>query len=139
MKDELKIFIGISKVKKAISFKIRKILLKYELTELQFGVLEAIYTRGDLTVGEIQQKVLTTGGTIPIVVKNLEKKNYIVTERDKLDKRKVILKLTDSGRILIDEIFPKVDKVIEDSFKILDASEKDFMIKLLKRIVMKGE
>lgn len=133
MKEELKIFIGISKLRKAIGCSIRKILLKYELTELQFAVLEAIFSKGDLTVGEVQERVLTTGGTIPVIVKNLEKKNYIVTEKHKTDKRKVVLKLTTEGRELIEEIFPKVERVIVKSFDSFNKDEKTFMVETLKK------
>lgn len=40
---------------------------KYGLTTSQFGVLVALYHKGSLSVGEVQEKILSTSGTIPVI------------------------------------------------------------------------
>ncbi|WP_455717309.1 MarR family winged helix-turn-helix transcriptional regulator, partial [Anaerosporobacter sp.] len=46
---------------------------KSNLTPTQFGVLEALYNKGDLRICELIEKILTTSGNITVVIKNLEK------------------------------------------------------------------
>ena len=45
---------------------------KYGLTLPQFAVLEALYHKGDLSVGELKESVLSTDGTIPVVTRHLK-------------------------------------------------------------------
>lgn len=137
MNKELNIFIGISRIKKQIGFEVRKILSNYDLTESQFAVLEVLYSKGELTIGEVQDKVLTTSGNIPIVVKNLEKIGYILKSQDELDKRKFILSLTESGEKIIGELAPIVNDVIIKIVGRIDENEQENMLVLLKKISKK--
>ena len=132
---QLKIFIGISKARKKIGARSNKLFLKYGLTEAQFGVLEAIYNKGPLSVGEIQEKILSSSGTIPVIIKNLEKRQLLIKEKDKLDKRKFIIRITEDGRKLMDEVFPQnreiICQMIDGS---LNKDEQELLLNLLKKI-----
>ena len=44
-----------------------------ELSLTQFAVLEALYHLGPMSLSDIAQKVLTTGGNLTMVARNLEK------------------------------------------------------------------
>ena len=55
-KIELKIFIGMSRAINKINRATNKIYTKYGLTSGQFAVLEVLYHKGDLSVGEVQEK-----------------------------------------------------------------------------------
>lgn len=134
MDKELNIFIGISRIKKQISCDVRKILIDYDLTESQFAVLEAIYYKGELTIGEIQDKILTTSGNIAIVLKNLEKREYVKKHQDFVDKRKFFLNLTETGKELIERLAPVVHRKIVNIIGCLNKEEQDILLKLLKKI-----
>lgn len=133
-KKELNIFIGISRARKKVSEKSNRLFMEYNLTESQFAVLEVLYHKGALSIGEIQKKILSSSGTIPVVIRNLEKRNYITRNQDEKDKRKYIIDITLDGKKLIDEIFPKNEKIIKEIFNVLDDNEKNEFIKLLKKI-----
>ncbi|WP_235899151.1 MarR family transcriptional regulator [Suipraeoptans intestinalis] len=47
------------------------------MTLSQFAVLEALYSKGDLTVGEVREKILSSVGTIPVIVNNLVGRGYV--------------------------------------------------------------
>lgn len=134
MNKELNIFIGISRIKKQIGFELRKILSNYDLTESQFAVLEALFSKGELTIGEVQDKVLSTSGNIPVVVKNLEKSGYVLKRQDEIDKRKFILSLTESGEKIIGELAPIVNNMIIKLIGRLDEKEQASLLSLLKKI-----
>ena len=69
---------------------------KYGLTLPQFAVLEALYHKGDLSVGELKESVLSTDGTIPVVTRHLKQQGLIVGTTDSKDRRRTIMTLTKS-------------------------------------------
>jgi MarR family transcriptional regulator, 2-MHQ and catechol-resistance regulon repressor len=103
------------------------------LTISQFGVLEALYNKGDLRIGEIMQKILTTSGNITVVIKNLEKDGFIKKNPDPLDKRSTIISITDKGINTIEEILPEHIKNINNIFSILTDEEKLVLKEILKK------
>lgn len=74
------------------------------LTLSQFGVLEALYNKGCLSVGEVKRLVLSSDGTMPVVVRNLVKAGLIVRRQDVADHRRYLLELTDKGRAVVEPL-----------------------------------
>ena len=96
-KTELKILIGLHRNVNAIDKKTSKIAAEYNLTFSQFMVLEALYSKGDMSVGEVRERILSSVGTIPLIVNNLVKRNYVERLTDEKDRRVCILHLTKDG------------------------------------------
>lgn len=132
-KVELKIFIGMSRALNKINRATNKVYTKYGLTSGQFAVLEALYHKGDLSVGEVQEKVLTTSGTIPVIVRNLEKEGLLEKTTDEKDKRRFILHITEKGRDLMDLAYPENEKVIISMMDIWTKAEQDQILKYMKK------
>lgn len=103
------------------------------LTSSQFAVLEALYNKGDLRIWELIEKILTTSGNITVVIKNLEKDEFIRKYSDPEDKRSMIISITDKGRKIMDDIFPKHVENINEIFSILTIEEKLELKKILKK------
>jgi Transcriptional regulators len=103
------------------------------LTSSQFAVLEALYNKGDLRICELIEKILTTSGNITVVIKNLEKDEFIRKYSDPEDKRSMIISITDKGRKIMDDIFPKHVENINEIFSILTVEEKLELKKILKK------
>jgi MarR family 2-MHQ and catechol resistance regulon transcriptional repressor len=76
------------------------------LTLTQFAVLEALYHLGPLSLSDIAQKILTTGGNLTMVVGNLEKQGLANRQKSPQDHRVLIVSLTPRGKALIHRIFP---------------------------------
>lgn len=122
---QLKIFIGMSRTLNKINNATNKIYNKYGLTSGQFAVLEALYHKGDLSVGEVQERILSTSGTIPVIVKNLEKRSLLEKKQDSQDKRRYILHITDKGRDLLDKVYPENKKIIVSMINVWDEKEQE--------------
>ncbi|WP_291650756.1 MarR family transcriptional regulator [Clostridium sp.] len=103
------------------------------LTTAQFGVLEALYNKGNLKICELIEKILTTSGNITVVIKNLEKDGLIKRIEDPNDKRSCIISLTDKGKDTIENILPYHIKNIENIFSILTDEEKITLKNILKK------
>lgn len=107
---------------------------KSGLTISQFGVLEALYNKGDLRICEIIEKILTTSGNITVVIKNLEKEGFIKKNPDPLDKRSTIISITDKGKNIVEEILPKHINNINNIFSVLTDEEKILLKSMLKSL-----
>ena len=116
-----------------------KLILKHDLTLGQFAVMEALYSKGRLSTGEVMEKILTTSGNIPVIVKNLEKDGFITREQDESDKRRFILDLTDKGKDLMDEIVPENLKFMDELISLWDDDEKEELIILMNKFRRKYE
>ena len=132
-KPELKILIGLHRTANAIDRKTAQIASGYGLTLGQFAVLEALYHKGDLTVGQVQDAILSTSGTIPLIVGKLEAQGYLTRRQDAVDRRRWILSLTGEGRALIAEVYPLNEKMILEQMECWTGEEKEVLVSLLQR------
>ena len=121
----------------AINRKTISICTKYGITVSQFAVLEALKSKGELTVGEVRDVILSSEGTIPVVVKNLEKLGYISRRADSNDRRRSFLSLTETGRAIVEEIFPKNMEMIQNEFSVWSEQEKKQLAKILKKFELR--
>ena len=106
---------------------------KSGLTSAQFGVLDALYNKGDLRICELIEKILTTSGNITVVIKNLEKDGLIKRKPDPKDKRSCIIEITEKGKKIMEDIFPEHIKNIESIFEVLTDEEKTTLKAILKK------
>ena len=67
-KTELKILIGLHRNVNAIDKKTSKIAAEYNLTFSQFMVLEVLYSKGDMSVGEVRERIICSVGTFRLIV-----------------------------------------------------------------------
>lgn len=107
---------------------------EWGLTTAQFGVLEALYHKGDLRIAEIIEKTLSTGGNMTVVINNLEKQGLLEKHKDPDDKRATLVRITERGKDLMDDLFPEHIKFIEKTYDVLTMDEKKILITLLKKM-----
>src|SRR5271165_4596847 len=94
-------------------------LLGTGVTLTQFAVLEALYHLGPMSLSDIAQKVLTTGGNLTMVVGNLEKLGLAERQQCAEDRRLLIVVLTARGKALIRKVFPKHAAAIAEFLDVL--------------------
>lgn len=133
-KDKLKILIGLHKNVKELDRRTLDIARSYGLSFSQFMVLEALYSKGNLSIGEVREAILSSVGTISLVVKNLEKMGYVKRKTDENDKRVSILFLTNEGRAVIEKVIPENETMIYDYMKDLSEEETKTLLSLLKKL-----
>lgn len=138
-KKSMAVYISMSRVINTLRRENNKLILKHNLTLGQFAVMEALYSKGRLSTGEVMEKILSTSGNIPVIVKNLEKDGFITREQDASDKRRFILDLTDKGRDLMDEIVPENLKFMDELISLWDDEDKEELIILMNKFRGKYE
>jgi MarR family 2-MHQ and catechol resistance regulon transcriptional repressor len=97
---------------------------QHGLTESQFGVLEALLHIGPMCQKELATKLLKSGGNITMVIDNLEKQQLVERHRDTKDRRFITVHLTDKGRALISEIFPRHAAAVAAEMGVLSGDEQ---------------
>ena len=108
---DLKILIALHRVVNAVDSKTAKLVKAYGLSLGQFAVLEALYHKGEMTVGQVQTH-----------------------KEDENDKRKRLLYITDKGRDIISKVFPKNKEIIIEYFKNMEIDEKKEFLRLMKSL-----
>jgi MarR family transcriptional regulator, 2-MHQ and catechol-resistance regulon repressor len=107
---------------------------EYDLTAPQFGILEALYHLGPLSLGELAEKLLVTGGNVTYVMDRLEAQGLVARERSGDDRRVVRAHLTTKGRQAIEGVFPRHASFVEGLVEGLDPEEKEALRGLLKKL-----
>jgi len=130
----LKLVIGLTRSNNNIRRAESDVLRAAGLTYPQFGVLEALYHKGDLRVCQIIEKTLSTGGNMTVVIQNLIKEGLITRYKDPEDNRAFIVQLTDTGRQLMEDVFPKHIENLNETFAHMTTVEKDQLFLLLKKL-----
>jgi len=105
-----------------------------DLTESQFGTLEALYHLGPMSQTEICSKLLKSGGNTTLVVDNLERHGLVERHRDEHDRRVVMVALTTHGTDLISSIFPIHAAAVADEMAVLTAEEQRQLGALCKKL-----
>jgi MarR family 2-MHQ and catechol resistance regulon transcriptional repressor len=115
---------------KAIAAKVQE----YDLTVPQFGTLEALYHLGPLSLGELADKLLVTGGNVTYVMDRLESRGLVSRYRSSDDRRVVQARLTPEGRDLVAAVFPGHAEYVEHLCRHLEVDEQQELRRLLKQL-----
>ena len=104
-----------------------------DLTQTQFGVLDVLYSKGPMKIGELMDSILATSGNMTVVIRNMEKKGWVTRHTCPDDKRAYLVTLTDAGRQVIEHALPLHIEKIQDTFSVLTEEEQKEFIRLLKK------
>lgn len=131
--DDLNILVRTHRIVKELDRETTHICAAYGLTFPQFMVLEALLHKDCMSVGEIKETILSTNGTIPVIINNLQKMGMVKRIADPEDHRKSLVRLTDEGRNLIEQVCPENEKMFKEKFGIWTKEEKKTLIRLLEK------
>ncbi len=127
------------KASKTLEEIIKKDISSHGMRTSDFTILEALYHKGRQTIRQISEAVLINTGSITYVIDKLENKGLLERSDCAEDRRVVYIQITDKGTKLMDEIFPKHQKVIEDVFEDVSNEHKQILIDVLKKVGNRGE
>lgn len=97
-------------------------------------MLEALHHLGSLSLGDLADKLLVSGGNITYVMDRLEERGLVERERSEEDRRVVKACLTPEGRELIAEVFPDHAAYVRELMDALEPSEEKELRLLLKKL-----
>lgn len=132
--ENLKLFVILNKCTLSVGKKSEKNIRSTGLTVPQFSVLEMLYHKGDLKVGDIIEKSISSVGNISLIIDNLQKLEFVEKRKCKSDGRITYVSLTEKGRNLIAGMWPSHEADLDNIMSVLNSEEKDTLITLLKKL-----
>jgi len=134
---DLKTYLKLTRAADSVRSRVFTSLAKFNLSESQINVLEALINLGPLTQKQLGSKLLMSGGNITMVIDNLEKQDFVTRKRGKPDRRFFTIHLTPRGVAKINEIFPDLCKAVSEEMKILSNKDLAELQRLTKAVGLK--
>ena len=135
----LKLWVVLSRAYSAVAGHAEADIARHELTSAEFGILEALYHRGPLLLGDLQRKILVSSGGVTYLVDRLEEKGLVERQECPEDRRARYAALTPAGRKLIARIFPDHARRIAHAVSGLSRTEQREATALLRKLGMAAE
>jgi MarR family 2-MHQ and catechol resistance regulon transcriptional repressor len=130
----LKLFVVLARSYNAVSERLSESIARHDLTPTEFAILEVLYHKGPLLLGEVQRKILVTSGGITYLVDRLVDKGLVKREACAEDRRARYAVLTPAGTTLIRKIFPQHAEAIEQAVSGLTPAEQRDAVQLLRKL-----
>jgi MarR family transcriptional regulator, 2-MHQ and catechol-resistance regulon repressor len=130
----LKLFIVLERAALTIERRVKEQADLHGLTWTEFEILEAVYNKGPLLLGDIQRKILLTSGGVTYTVDRLAEKGLIRRKECETDRRARYATLTPKGSALIASIFAPMADHIEALMSVLPAREQDEATEMLRKL-----
>jgi len=130
----LKLFVVLSRAHTAVTRITEADIARHGFSPGEFAILEALYHRGPLLLGEVQRKILVSSGGVTYLVDRLVAQGLVERQDCPTDRRARFAALTPAGEELIARIFPAHAEAVERGVRGLSAEEKRTAIRLLRRL-----
>ena len=85
----------------------RRILSNYTITPPQFVALQWLFEHGDMTIGDLSNRMFLAFSTTTDLVDRMEKNSLVKRVRDEHDRRVVRIHLLAEGERVIEEVIDK--------------------------------
>lgn len=105
------------KIDQIVRRKGREILKDFNMTGPQFIALQWLRSEGELTIGELSQKMSLACSTITDLIDRMEKGNLVQRVKDQNDKRVVRIKIEPLGHELVQKVLDKRRLFLADRLK----------------------
>jgi MarR family transcriptional regulator, organic hydroperoxide resistance regulator len=101
----------------------REILSNYTITPPQFVALQWLFEAGDMTIGELSNKMFLACSTTTDLVDRMEKNQLVMRVKDPNDRRVVRIHLLEEGERIIDEVIKIRQAYLQGVLKNFSADE----------------
>jgi DNA-binding MarR family transcriptional regulator len=126
---------SLRRISKALQNYSHEVSNQYGITGPQLWVLKTVFKNGSLPLGELSQKMYLHPSTITGVVDRLEKKGYVSRDRDRQDRRVVMVQLTPKGKRLVKRAPNPVQGKMIHGLRQLRKKKLDFILESVQTLV----
>lgn len=130
----LKLYVVLSRAQRAIGERAQADLEQHGISITEFAIMEALFNKGPLLLGEVQRKILVSSGGITFLVDKLAQRGFVERQACPNDRRARYAALTKKGTALMKEIFPEHAANICEAMAGLSQAEQKEATALLKRL-----
>ncbi len=129
------VMVALRRIIRAIDLHSRFLVNRYGLTGPQLAVLKQIPRDGAVSVGKIARGILLTQATVTGILDRLERRNFVRRQRSEVDKRQVLVSLTDAGREVMLAPPSLLHESFAETFGQLQDWEQTLILASLQRLV----
>jgi MarR family 2-MHQ and catechol resistance regulon transcriptional repressor len=130
----LRLWVALARAHNAVQAHAQADVGRHGLTLAEFAVLEVLFHKGPMLLGEVQRKVLVSSGGVTYLVDRLEKRGLVERRDCRSDRRARYAALTPDGEALITRIFPEHAATITAAVAGLDRDAKRQALRLLREL-----
>ncbi|MGG1677620.1 MarR family winged helix-turn-helix transcriptional regulator [Neobacillus sp. NRS-1170] len=112
----------------------REMLSNYKITPPQFVALQWLFEDGDMTIGDLSNKMYLACSTTTDLVDRMEKNLLVERVKDPSDRRVVRIHLLEEGKRIIDEVIKKRQVYLEEVLDDFSVEEIQFLQKSLMKL-----
>lgn len=109
----------------------RVLLEQYNITPPQFDALVILGRSGDLTIGDLSNRLYLAYSTTTDLVDRLERSEFVVRQRDQVDRRVVRVQLLEKGANLIERVLDARRVYLSGILESLDFDAKGEILRVL--------
>jgi MarR family transcriptional regulator, organic hydroperoxide resistance regulator len=128
IEKELRYIAGIVKQKG------REMLNNYTITPPQFVALQWLFEHGDMTIGDLSNKMYLAFSTTTDLVDRMENNKLVVRVRDDKDRRVVRIHLLEEGERIIAEVIKKRQEYLANILSNFSRDEAGNLAELLNKL-----
>lgn len=132
--EALRLWVVLARSAGAVAKHSERDIARHGLTPGEFAVLEALYHKGPLLLGEVQRKILASSGGVTYLVDRLEAQGLVERRACPGDRRARFAALTGAGETLIGRIFPAHSRAMARAVSGLTPAERRTATELLRKL-----
>ena len=130
-------YVKLFRASESVTSRLSGLISSAGLTFTQFNVLETLYHLGPMRQRELSGKVMRSDGNITMVLRNLEKADLAKREKTAGSGREYTVSLTENGRAVIGELFPRFAEAVAKEMGVLDLDRLATLGDLCRRVGLK--
>ena len=128
------VLVALRRIIRATDLHSRHVSREFGLTTPQAYVLQAIRDLGEVTTGQVSERVNLSQATVTTILDRLESRGLIERYRSLTDRRVVHARLTREGRRVLKKAPPLLQERFIAAFAALNPSEQDRIVRALEEV-----
>ncbi|MEX2515923.1 MAG: MarR family transcriptional regulator [Gammaproteobacteria bacterium] len=128
------ILAALRRIIRATDLQSRQLVRSHGLTGPQALLLKEILLAGEMTVGQLAERVSLSQATVTDILLRLEKRELVHRQRSEQDKRRVLVRITEHGRKLMKQSLPLLQEGFIDQLNSLQEWEQTQLLASLQRL-----
>ena len=126
--------IGLLRARESLMLSFRPMLAKHKITEQQWRVLRVLGEKGPCDAGKLAENACILAPSLSRIINTLIKNQYIEKTLDQNDKRKIILKISNHGIEMLEQIKPEYLAILKSIQKKYGEEKLTKLLDLLSEI-----
>jgi len=129
------IFELIFKNLKGFIFPEKLLMVDLEMSKMELLSLITIDRYSEIIMSQMADYINTPMSTATGIIDRLVRKGYIVRDRAESDRRIVVLKLSEKGKLFTSDLKERIAELIQKAYAVLSEEETQYLFRIIEKII----